>query len=152
MVNKKLFEFGYPVYPCVYREHLISGNLPYVIVGLSLCVQGTFDPLSQFIIVIRFIPVCTGNILALPIMISANPVYPCVYREHSLSSILNFPTDGLSLCVQGTSRVWVLNGSDTRFIPVCTGNIIHIEQLTIGDSVYPCVYREHTNYNILFYN
>ena len=123
MVNKKLFEFGYPVYPCVYREHLISGNLPYVIVGLSLCVQGTLYPKTEKALLGRFIPVCTGNIIGVSHQIYDPSVYPCVYREHAKHKFN--PTYFL------------------RFIPVCTGNILALPIMISANPVYPCVYREH---------
>ena len=70
------------VYPCVYREHTISGRWMCVIIGLSLCVQGTLnrnlDPDKRN----RFIPVCTGNIERWSTFCKRPPVYPCVYREH----------------------------------------------------------------------
>ena len=84
--------------------------------------------------------------------IDASQIYPCVYREHL--HILRSPatSPGLSLCVQGTlvGLIWQL--VKKRFIPVCTGNTRAIIHNGKNWTVYPCVYREHTNYNILFYN
>ena len=79
-------------------------------------------------------------------------VYPCVYREHPTIKIRLPENFGLSLCIQGTCKCANDSANTVRFIPVYTGNItgkvINFEEST----VYPCVYREHTNYNILFYN
>ena len=58
-------------------------------------------------------------------------------------SILPSKIDGLSLCVQGTfdGRQTIINV--TRFIPVCTGNIMLPVLMPVMNAVYPCVYREH---------
>ena len=53
------------VYPCVYREHGRLERGGYPIIGLSLCVQGTFPLILRLTAGARFIPVCTGNILYL---------------------------------------------------------------------------------------
>ena len=84
--------------------------------------------------------------------IDASPVYPCVYREHPPVSNTSFLGDGLSLCVQGTHAERKKLELDNRFIPVCTGNTVLVSDYATRPAVYPCVYREHTNYNILFYN
>ena len=70
-------------------------------------------------------------------------VYPCVYREHYLLNILLFAPYGLSLCVQGTYSSNWQGLCNTRFIPVCTGNIRFSEIHGLVVAVYPCVYREH---------
>ena len=100
----------------------------------------------------RKIPVYTGNISVSAIFIISNSVYPCVYREHDMDTwvLLVFP--GLSLCIQGTFGRNRTGCRYYRFIPVHTGNI-RVRWYWCGwISVYPCAYREHTNYNILFYN
>ena len=100
----------------------------------------------------RFIPVYTGNI---GIYIKNNkqvPVYPCVYREHSVLPSRNASFSGLSLCIQGTYGGNHHSVRLNRFIPVYTGNINKKANKWQMAAVYPCVYREHTNYNILFYN
>ena len=50
------------LYPCVYREHRPTETRMRIIVGLSLCIQGT-----------RFLETSNVDCVA---------VYPCVYREH----------------------------------------------------------------------
>ena len=127
----------------MYREHCLTKNGIILICGLSLCVQGTLLVPKTTETVIRFIPVCTGNILKplqLKFLIS---VYPCVYREHSSNNPVQDSALGLSLCVQGTSAVAFQKSTRHRFIPVCTGNIICdlVEKYNIP--VYPCVYRDH---------
>ena len=70
------------VYPCVYREHAVPfpGNL--MPAGLSLCVQGTLLKCFMNDTLMRFIPVCTGNIITFELCSNCVSVYPCVYREH----------------------------------------------------------------------
>ena len=51
-----------PVYPCVYREHSFIDYTNTGLNGLSLCVQGTLALVAINMLLLRFIPVCTGNI------------------------------------------------------------------------------------------
>ena len=82
MYNYTVLDNDTPVYPCVYREHIIRGIGGQYHDGLSLCIQGTSVRDLAFHHLIRFIPVYTGNIaVANSIDLSAS-VYPCVYREH----------------------------------------------------------------------
>ena len=81
-----------------------------------------------------------------------NAVYPCVYREHLNNATLTVTNDGLSLCIQGTHHTLIFLKSIGRFIPVYTGNTTYLNLAPGCAAVYPCVYREHPNYNILFYN
>ena len=93
-----------PVYPCVCREH---NHLYYQIRklhGLSLCIQGTSADVEIIDATSRFIPVYTGNIMAIP------------------STTVNNP--GLSLCIQGTYDIFSIVLTVHRFIPVYTGNMI----------------------------
>ena len=181
------------VYPCVYREHLVFIKSNRWMIGLSLCIQGTYacsvisPTYSRFIPVYtgnildllfhlhkpavypcvyrehghfsggyieyeRFIPVYTGNIFIESIIRSCKTVYPCVYREHYRQLLTGLNTPGLSLCIQGTSYVKEKGRKRSRFIPVYTGNMRLTAAVFDTMPVYPCVYREHTNYNILFYN
>ena len=91
------------VYPCVYREHEIEQDAD--------------------ITLLRFIPVCTGNIYNALMNYVKSTVYPCVYRGTYVGKPFHF--------------------SFKRFIPVCTGNIFAIKFLRNEMAVYPCVYREH---------
>ena len=52
------------VYPCVYREHENDLKILVKRFGLSLCVQGTRFTINTNQYFIRFIPVHTGNTLA----------------------------------------------------------------------------------------
>ena len=77
----------------------------------------------------RFIPVYTGNTQRLP---------PALSLDH-----------GLSLCIQGTHQQINLSMTAPRFIPVYTGNTPYLVVTSIMSPVYPCVYREHINYNFV---
>ena len=72
----------FTVYPCVYREHVMSGQSFVEYCGLSLCIQGTFPAAIGNSPERRFIPVYTGNIVIHRWNAKRKPVYPCVYREH----------------------------------------------------------------------
>ena len=76
-------------------------------------------------------------------------VYPCVYREHVWFLRQQMKYDGLSLCIQGTfvkcPPVFLIS----RFIPVYTGNIAKFLIDRLNSAVYPCVYREHFNIDII---
>ena len=91
--------------------------------GLSLCVQGTSVAPNPQANPQRFIPVCTGNMRLPGINGGTMAVYPCVYREHSLTNYTQLCLIGLSLCVQGTYSSDIIKYDLIRFIPVCTGNM-----------------------------
>ena len=96
---------GKTVYPCVYREHRSHRITPPIRYGLSLCVQGTLSDEQIKECAQRFIPVCTGNIPNSFSFGISFTVYPCVYREHKISSLCKQGLSGLSLCVQGTYQL-----------------------------------------------
>ena len=140
------------VYPCAYREHFAVAKLRNHIPGLSLCIQGTYKYSLLYIHIFRFIPVHTGNMSTCLICISGLSVYPCAYREHVRAMRADDKLGGLSLCIQGTLTSIVFQFTPLRFIPVHTGNMKSNSKFILYLTVYPCAYREHTNYNILFYN
>ena len=86
---------------------------------------------------------CTGNIIATTSFVLSSAVYPCVYREHQVALHCIENRVGLSLCVQGTFKAYLMGQFVNRFIPVCTGNIDNTRALINASTVYPCVYREH---------
>ena len=134
---------GSSVYPCVYREHKSQLAWREIIIGLSLCIQGTQLNGADVLTIRRFIPVYTGNTWATHKKNKKHPVYPCVYREHRNQLDYKTNTAGLSLCIQGTQDLDLDYQLKWRFIPVYTGNTYPaIEPLT-KMPVYPCVYREH---------
>ena len=92
----------------------------------------------------RFIPVHTGNIDYNIREYKILTVYPCAYREHSLSCPVAYSPSGLSLCIQGTYIVIKGAFTNSRFIPVHTGNMIADILYCSIISVYPCAYREHS--------
>ena len=143
ITSRWYFRVRFPVYPCVYREHVPSAGSPFIVSGLSLCIQGTLFFKQDFELIRRFIPVHTGNITWAGILPSPRPVYPCAYREHFILTFFNFVKRGLSLCIQGTYIGGFLVVVPFRFIPVHTGNIKPIVAYVHGMAVYPCAYREH---------
>ena len=91
----------------------------------------------------------TGNIDIKISLFLSFAVYPCAYREHPYLCKIASSCDGLSLCIQGTLSESLQSKNEARFIPVHTGNIWKKLVNEGGIAVYPCAYREHTNYNIL---
>ena len=85
----------------------------------------------------------TGNTSSLCTDTFLGAVYPCVYREHDEFSGDFVAKRGLSLCIQGTQEIRFMIFKILRFIPVYTGNTSDGCVLFAGESVYPCVYREH---------
>ena len=144
MTNTLKIHIDSPVYPCVYREHANRMEMINGKDGLSLCIQGTSIFRMLIFDFLRFIPVYTGNIKKFIMLLFINAVYPCVYREHLTLVLHQHIANGLSLCIQGTLRYQYLYMRQVRFIPVYTGNIQFIKWTVNNNSVYPCVYREHT--------
>ena len=134
----------WPVYPCAYREHGETGLPRDRFSGLSLCIQGTWSSTWCRLGRNRFIPVHTGNIRINRFWQSVRAVYPCAYREHVKRMFFHLNIFGLSLCIQGTSDMLRLLRVDGRFIPVHTGNIMHVYDKQRNTTVYPCAYREHS--------
>ena len=140
------------VYPCVYREHLVEIMNSLSPSGLSLCIQGTHTKPSHTENCARFIPVYTGNTFSASSLIHSWAVYPCVYREHRRRACYNRCDDGLSLCIQGTHIAVPAGTNQPRFIPVYTGNTYPVVLGCIMFAVYPCVYREHAIFLLLFFD
>ena len=90
------------VYPYVYREHHFMMNGGNILVGLSLCIQGTRCNRKFALVPNRFIPMYIGNTIRELIAYLTQPVYPYVYREHCLPRYKSGFGNGLSLCIQGT--------------------------------------------------
>ena len=99
-------------------------------------------PRERFVVVLYFIPVCTGNTKESADWASDLTVYPCAYREHLLPHLPSGKRLGLSLCIQGTRSVLHSLKLNERFIPVYTGNSSCIDRFSIISPVYPCAYRE----------
>ena len=123
ITSRWYFRVRFPVYPCVYREHVPSAGSPFIVSGLSLCIQGTLFFKQDFELIRRFIPVHTGNIAINSRLCFCPPVYPCAYREHFFHYYSCEFMFGLSLCIQGTCIRIDTFKLFKRFIPVHTGNI-----------------------------
>ena len=117
------------VYPCVYREHIAKYKNILIILGLSLCIQGTQSIFNSIVVRIRFIPVYTGNTITISPSRGFLTVYPCVYREHDWPKNGWSNCAGLSLCIQGTRTARARCEPRYRFIPVYTGNTPIINEL-----------------------
>ena len=141
--HRLVFRNYCPVYPCVYREHVVKFHCGRWRCGLSLCIQGTQSVKRGTSQTARFIPVYTGNTALVLASTTRSPVYPCVYREHPHGLVNAQYVTGLSLCIQVTLVKVNLNLNFHRFIPVYTGNTYNIFRFSNAPSVYPCVYREH---------
>ena len=115
-------EQNFTVYPCAYRELQIMLPCMLVIIGLSLCIQGTLVLIVIITSNFRFIPVHTGNSLHVTGADTVLPVYPCAYRELQIDTQLILRYIGLSLCIQGTHSHCLTKYNHLRFIPVHTGN------------------------------
>ena len=120
------------VYPCAYREHVHSNS----------------DTFSSP----RFIPVHTGNTCFVKFWFATCAVYPCAYREHFKRLYSTDIFSGLSLCIQGTREFEKQNHIQQRFIPVHTGNTSSPAAILATKSVYPCAYREHSIFLLLFWS
>ena len=114
-----------------------------MLLGLSLCIQGTLGEINIAQEQARFIPVHTGNTFKTFVCNVIWPVYPCAYREHDEAGEEGDPIGGLSLCIQGTPACPSCKVGYIRFIPVHTGNTECNSVSAIAVAVYPCAYREH---------
>ena len=133
-----------PVHPCGYREHQIFNIIVIQCFGSSLWIQGTLNGSCHTAECKRFIPVDTGNTSTSMICSGDFSVHPCGYREHSESRTLPRKTFGSSLWIQGTQAFGLLKAITIRFIPVDTGNTVHLLQTGSLSPVHPCGYREHS--------
>ena len=115
---------AFAVYPYVYREHCLMVTPYGILIGLSLCIQGTRRGQKFLMDCRRFIPMYIGNTRHHRMGTKKAPVYPYVYREHVL--ILNNleSRSGLSLCIQGTRIQALIHRHEFRFIPMYIGNTI----------------------------
>ena len=118
------------VYPCTYRELANLNNILVSTGGISLYLQGTQLLLKLNSLYKRYIPVPTGNSLALEKSIITFSVYPCTYRELFKSCCINFRNGGISLYLQGTHQHHPTDQVEQRYIPVPTGNSFNISRTT----------------------
>ncbi len=93
--------------------------------GLSPWVRGTPTLCLSLCYVTRFIPVGTGNALAVNFLLAPRPVYPRGYGERTSFVWNHLVTLGLSPWVRGTRRRLTQGMQSSRFIPVGTGNATH---------------------------
>ncbi|CEF29576.1 conserved hypothetical protein [Xenorhabdus nematophila str. Websteri] len=91
----------------------------------------------------RFIPVLTGNTIAIIESIRSMSVYPRTYGEHTLDSNAGSMNGGLSPYLRGTLRDGGQKKEGKRFIPVLTGNTPPVLLMRCQKTVYPRTYGEH---------
>ena len=94
---------------------------------------------------IRFIPVDTGNTLAVKSSGFRLPVHPRGYGEHMAVIRIHDHNNGSSPWIRGTRRLNVGVSRPVRFIPVDTGNTIFAKATASFLPVHPRGYGEHAN-------
>ena len=94
-------------------------------------------------VVLRFIPVYTGNTPFSQAENQRAAVHPRVYGEHLSVLMTDLSQFGSSPCIRGTRDGLVLVQSDCRFIPVYTGNTHAGGWTKTSRAVHPRVYGEH---------
>ena len=92
----------------------------------------------------RFIPVDTGNINRSSYLTLVSTVHPRGYGEHNSGYWIGFLKDGSSPWIRGTFPWRPRSPNITRFIPVDTGNIQQRMYLSLGLTVHPRGYGEHS--------
>ncbi|OAT45910.1 hypothetical protein M997_2542 [Proteus hauseri ATCC 700826] len=117
---------NHQVYPRVYGEHIILLHDVVVFFGLSPCIRGTHIPQHFMMVLVRFIPVYTGNTHHQALKPIKPTVYPRVYGEHPPDKRQRDLDNGLSPCIRGTLIIYVKKLVSMRFIPVYTGNTLNI--------------------------
>ena len=130
------------VHPCAYRELDLAQHPTADRDGSSLCIQGTRLVHRQKQILLRFIPVHTGNSHCFNSVSKTLTVHPCAYRELKTLYRIRALKNGSSLCIQGTLQNGFVHPISIRFIPVHTGNSRFLCSMSIVDTVHPCAYRE----------
>ena len=115
------------VYPCTYRELNSLVKFRCRQIGISLYLQGTHERSFWLRVCCRYIPVPTGNSSVQPPKYLRLTVYPCTYRELIIKCFTINHACGISLYLQGTLKAAPSQISETRYIPVPTGNSLNID-------------------------
>ncbi len=125
-------------------EHI--NNLLYLStsIGSSPLVRGTYPPSKNRFQLVRFIPACAGNILALACIIIMFAVHPRLCGEHGLLPLYGYCRVGSSPLVRGTLWSLLILSHKDRFIPACAGNIVSRLLVRSFSSVHPRLCGEHT--------
>ena len=112
--------------------------------GSSPRVRGTHEALWAGGCLLRFIPACAGNTLAMNCEILAFSVHPRVCGEHDWAAPEGRYASGSSPRVRGTHGLIDYQLSRDRFIPACAGNTDDPPFRRILRPVHPRVCGEHT--------
>ncbi len=131
------------VYPRMRGEHLPDKTSIQHLPGLSPHARGTSVRTRSSLNRSRFIPACAGNIARKSRANARVPVYPRMRGEHIPFRARHPLEYGLSPHARGTYGEEVNEGSPTRFIPACAGNIITAGSIPIRPPVYPRMRGEH---------
>ena len=124
-------------------EHVMVKCVPFIPVGSSPRVWGTYALEEYAYTWKRFIPTCVGNINRRKEPRMNPPVHPHVCGEHFLSSIVSVILSGSSPRVWGTSPVRTVYFFGARFIPTCVGNMCCHLWILPSLAVHPHVCGEH---------
>ena len=114
------------VYPCTHRERfelLIEFRINS---GISLYPQGTLLYFHQYVCLLRYIPVPTGNAIGYSSVPLDLAVYPCTHRERLGRTGYTPEQIGISLYLQGTLSERDIRLQKVRYIPVPTGNSLPV--------------------------
>ena len=94
-------------------------------------------------VVVRFIPTCVGNTLALPLRLRRRTVHPHVRGEYSQGATLMLRLRGSSPRAWGIRPHLVREDAQMRFIPTCVGNTLLLMLLIRFLPVHPHVRGEY---------
>ena len=117
--------------------------------GISLYPQGTPSLSPNHTVLIRYIPVPTGNATKTAFCSWSTSVYPCTHRERIDSEITKIIHHGISLYPQGTLNRMRSSSPSSRYIPVPTGNAVNKNRPNRFHAVYPCTHRERLRSKIM---
>ncbi len=113
------------VHPRAYGEHLFLLSDFKLNGGSSPCIRGTLIVIAIGLLILRFIPVHTGNTMSDNKKGQIDAVHPRAYGEHTENISKLKLIHGSSPCIRGTPKLDLYGFDDYRFIPVHTGNTFH---------------------------
>ena len=130
-------------HPRVCGEHRELPLMPYVIVGSSPRVRGTYRRPKASKTHWGIIPACAGNIWWRTANISSAQDHPRVCGEHFNSSRISCGIRGSSPRVRGTYLTFSLPHHRLGIIPACAGNISKGSKGLPANRDHPRVCGEH---------
>ncbi len=109
------------VYPHVYGGNQNRTLWSILGAGLSPCVRGKLMAVGLHRLVVRSIPMCTGETNAEGSAVDLREVYPHVYGGNWTGQVWSRSVIGLSPCVRGKRVRSVAPATQGWSIPMCTG-------------------------------